>query len=108
MITGKCTTHENPDLWFPETPPFRPSKAVLTQIAEDVKEASALCRQCPSRLECLEEGMKPENLPHGIWGGIMGGDRLISIGKSVEDYPIRSPEYAAIDLVHRLEPYLGG
>lgn len=32
---------------------------------------------CPmkARLLCLDEGLKPENIPHGIWGGYTEAER---------------------------------
>lgn len=77
---GKCATHPNPDLWFPEQPQGRPTNAKRKLLADKVMLAISICNRCPIKNECLAEGMKPENLEHGIWGGVMAGDRILLSG----------------------------
>ena len=106
MITGICTTHDNPDLWYPEVPMGRPTESKNRMLALQVSEAVSLCNQCPSQSSCLEFGMKPEDLSHGIWGGKIAGQRVIDSGINVEELNIQSDEYKAVEFYKRLEPYL--
>ena len=43
-----------------------------------------------TRLACLREGMKPENLPFGIWGGHTEAERQI-IHKGIQSRQRRQP-----------------
>lgn len=79
-MKGSCSTHPNPDLWFPEQPQGRPSNAKRKLLANKVMLAIAICEGCPVKEACLAEGMKPENLEHGIWGGLMAGERILLSG----------------------------
>ena len=79
-MIGLCTGHPNPDLWFPEQPQGRPSNAKRKQLAEQVMLALAICHECPIRQQCLDEGMRPENIEHGIWGGLLAGERILIAG----------------------------
>ena len=79
-MIGLCTGHPNPDLWYPEQPQGRPSNAKRKQLAEQVMLALAICQECPVRQQCLDEGMRPENLDYGIWGGLMAGERIVLSG----------------------------
>lgn len=45
-------------------------------LVPEIKRAISICNACPKQKECLEEGLKPINLAHGIWGGILAGDRI--------------------------------
>jgi hypothetical protein len=69
-------------MWFPEEQPLqrkggRPSRANHQRQIENAIKAIAICSYCPTRARCLEEGMKEENIEHGIWGGMLAGDRII-------------------------------
>lgn len=77
-MIGLCSTHPNPDLWFPESAinQGRPSRKQHQTMVENAIEAMEICLECPIRARCLEEGMKEENIEHGIWGGILAGDRI--------------------------------
>lgn len=77
MIRGNCTDDENPDAWFPEATVGNPGPAKTLALVAEVKYAIALCNSCPKQEECLEEGMKPKNLPYGIWGGKLAGQRIL-------------------------------
>lgn len=80
-MNGLCSTHPNPDLWFPEESPSqrgsgRPSRAQHKQMVENALLAVAICQECPVRAKCLELGMSEENIEHGIWGGLLAGERI--------------------------------
>jgi hypothetical protein len=105
-MNGNCTGHQDPDMWFPEMPPNRPSVAGTAILAQRVNEAVSLCNSCPSQVECDSEGSKPENLPYGIWGGVLAGQRLLELGIKREELPNWAPETSAIDLYNRLSPWL--
>ena len=77
---GTCASHPSPDLWFPEQPQGRPSNAKRKALANRVMLAIAICDGCPIKQACLDEGMKMENIEHGIWGGMMAGDRILKAG----------------------------
>ncbi len=79
-MKGTCSTHPNPDLWFPEQPAGKPTNAKRKLLADKVMIAIGICNGCPVKEQCLAEGMKPENLEHGIWGGTLPGDRIIASG----------------------------
>ena len=40
-------------------------------------ERLSICKNCPMKKPCFDEGMKPENIPHGIWGGTLAGERIL-------------------------------
>ena len=48
----------------------------IEKLVESIGIAVDLCNSCPAKEACLQEGMQPNDLPFGIWGGILGGDRL--------------------------------
>jgi hypothetical protein len=80
-MIGLCSTHPNPDMWFPEELPHqrkggRPTRAQHRLMIDNAITAIAICMSCPVRARCLEEGMKEENIEHGIWGGMLAGDRI--------------------------------
>lgn len=77
---GLCSKHPNPDLWFPEQPQGRPTNAKRKLVASKVRLALSICDSCPIKAECLDEGMKPENIEHGIWGGMLAGERILAAG----------------------------
>lgn len=90
MNRGNCAGDENPDYWYPELPTNRVSKAKLEVLTKQTNYALKLCSTCPIKDECLQEGMKTEqmrgsvvgwgNLPFGIWGGTMPYERLEMVG----------------------------
>lgn len=77
MIRGNCTEDENPDAWFPEIPRGRPSQSSIQALGIEISRAIALCNSCHNQNECLDEGMEPKNLPYGIWGGKLAGERML-------------------------------
>lgn len=78
-MIGLCSSHPNPDMWFPEgqVNVGRPTRKAHRIMVENAIEAMAICRECPVRARCLEQGMRDENIEHGIWGGMLAGDRII-------------------------------
>lgn len=52
---GLCSTHPNPELWFPE-------RGAATEPAK------AICRACPVQTDCLTYAIT-NGEKHGIWGG---------------------------------------
>ena len=70
---GNCYGDENPDAWFPEIPQGRRSERSIVNLVAETRRAIVLCNSCPKQAECLDEGMKPKNLPYGIWGGKLAG-----------------------------------
>ena len=93
-----CSDPERQDDWFiPERAPLAPEdeaeiragfddekladKAVADKVAElksKRRKAIQSCHfDCPmkARLLCLDEGLKPINLEHGIWGGYVESER---------------------------------
>ena len=81
MIRGNCTGDANPDAWFPEVGQGMPTPSRLIPLGKETGRAIALCNSCPKQEECLGEGMKPKNLPFGIWGGMLAGERVMMTGK---------------------------
>jgi len=78
-MIGLCTTHEDPDLWYPEGEQSvgRPNRYAHVRKVERALTAIAICNSCPTRPACLTEGMKEENIEHGIWGGLLAGERIL-------------------------------
>jgi WhiB family redox-sensing transcriptional regulator len=53
--TLPCRSHDNPDLWFAESP-------------AELELAKQLCADCPIRLACLDSALSRQE-PWGVWGG---------------------------------------
>lgn len=87
-MNGLCTGHSDPDLWFSDTLETRGSgrapKAAHEAMLERAQQALAICSKCPIIKECLEEGMKSENIDNGIWGGTLSGERLLMRLKNIQ------------------------
>jgi len=105
-MNGNCTGHSDPDMWFPELPPHRPSMGTTISLALQVNEAISLCKSCPAMIECGSEGDKPENRAYGIWGGVLAGERLLASGIKRDELPNWAPETSAIDLFNHLSPWM--
>ena len=103
---GKGPCKVNPDLWYTELPQGKPTINTVSATAEKVKLAISICNDCPAKWKCEEEGMKPENLLHGIWGGMMAGERLIESGAKMQDYSKDSDEWKAITFALRMIPWV--
>ena len=87
QLRGNCTTDENPDAWFPTIPPTGGNiQTIMRNLAPEVRYAIGLCSTCPVSKTCLEEGMKPENLAYGIWGGLLPAQRIAIAKEKGIDY----------------------
>jgi len=91
-MEGLCTTHGEPDLWFSDVPEsIRDTGRLTIKEKQDTVAraivALSICNKCDVKAACLTEGMKPENIEHGIWGGTMSGERILlaSISTNRED-----------------------
>jgi hypothetical protein len=68
---GNCNQHPDPDLWHYENSVHADEQQL--QVLRSV-EAISLCRICPVKQQCLEEGMNSRNIEFlGGWGTIWGG-----------------------------------
>jgi len=70
-MEGLCKGDVNPDLWFSNT-------------LNNVMRALTICSYCPATKACKAEGMKPENIDHGVWGGTLSGERLLEAGEPLD------------------------
>lgn len=89
-MNGLCRSHDNPDLWFSDTiesdKQGRPSKVEVATAIRNSRQALAICKACPVKAECLAEGMQPENIEYGIWGGTLSGERLLLAGMTINSH----------------------
>jgi hypothetical protein len=102
-IIGKCTGDSNPDAWYPEVGRGQPAPKRMMPLVKEANRAIALCNSCPRQEECLDEGMKPENLSFGIWGGMLAGERVIMTGKKFNKL---SDEGRALVSYRALKPWI--
>ena len=72
----------------PEVGRGRPTPSRLIPLGKEAGRAIALCNSCPKQEECLDEGMKPENLAFGIWGGMLAGQRIAMAKEQGLDYRV--------------------
>lgn len=105
-LQGACKDSENPDLWFPDIGRGFGYQERLEQTARECNVAMSICKYCPVKTECLEEGMKFENRSWGIWGGLMAGERLIMAGELPDSHHYQTPQGQALNMLNRLRPYL--
>lgn len=87
QVRGLCTGSSDPELWFSDTLETgqrgRPiSKEVKANMIARTIAAISICSICPSKQACLVEGMKPQNIDYGVWGGTLPGERLLNAGRS--------------------------
>jgi hypothetical protein len=83
-LVGLCTGNPDPDLWFSDSS-YGTERALKATREKDVARALvalSICSICPIQKECLAEGMKPQNIEFGIWGGKLPGERLVLSGRS--------------------------
>jgi len=85
---GNCYGDDNPDAWFPEVKRGAPAPAKLRTLASEMSRAIGLCNTCPRQEACLKEGMEPKNLPYGIWGGKLAGQRILMADEQGIDYMV--------------------
>lgn len=76
VLIGSCTGHKNPDLWYLNLPRGKASDRQKKVFLERVERTRTICNGCPIKLTCQVEGMKPENLSFGMWGGLLAGERI--------------------------------
>lgn len=111
MSQHNTPCHDNPDMWFREFP-ANASDETKHRVLVDVKNAVRICETCPVATQCRTEGMKEDNLYHGIWGGLLSGERLLMSGITVPppDNPNRERNTqevrAAYNLLYSIKPYL--
>jgi hypothetical protein len=106
QLIGECTNDLNADYWFPEFDNGRPSIAKQQALVESIKYAVELCNICPIKERCLEEGMKLENLSHGIWGGLLAGERIESLNGNYDNNGIQTDVAKALSFYERMQPLL--
>ena len=74
--TVECRQYD-PDTWFiDDKHPLDETDIALLTLALTV------CNRCPLRLECLALGLKDEDMPFGIWGGTLPGERYLMTGNT--------------------------
>jgi len=105
-IVGNCTNSADPDIWFPEFTAGTPHPTTVQHVAYQVNYALSECATCPAKESCLDEGMRPENLAYGIWGGLLAGERLALIGHSPDEFYEGDAEKIAFNVLKRVRPLL--
>ncbi|MFZ0187093.1 MAG: WhiB family transcriptional regulator [Streptosporangiaceae bacterium] len=76
-LAGPLPCRQDPRLWFSETP-------------ADLERAKALCRTCPLRMPCLA-GATERGEPHGVWGGEIFSQGVITAQKRPRGRPPKKP-----------------
>jgi len=108
-IVGLCSSKEfDPNLWWNDYPDTetngRATKAEMNKSIKDSRLALRICDRCPSKSACLDEGMRPENLEWGIWGGLTSGERLASANAvGASDYRRHKVRFAGLNRAGRLK-----
>lgn len=69
-VEASCDHETHPDDWFED-----PGAGYATAPFWRSQRARARCFQCPVRMACFEEGLKDENIEHGIRGGFTVSQR---------------------------------
>jgi hypothetical protein len=89
QISGACTGHDDPDLWFSDTTDSVGSGRLPKDIGEKMVSRSlialAICKNCPIQEQCLQEGLRDENIDNGIWGGKLSGERIQMTRSNIRD-----------------------
>jgi hypothetical protein len=67
---ANCAGTQEPDAWFPNMQYMTNEDLVITEMA------LRICDRCEIKTECLIVGMEEEELRHGIWGGLLPGERI--------------------------------
>lgn len=101
---GNCTGSPTPDDWYPEMGSGPVTQKRLDTFKAKVQSTIDLCNSCPIKDACLEQGMLPENLQYGIWGGKLAGQRMNMAGFTKDDF---QSEYSDISRAFRLLDTLG-
>jgi len=76
------------------------------EIRFGAERAIALCNECPFKEVCLEEGMEPDNVRWGIWGGLTAGERLMLAGIDAKNAEYNTEEAIAWRMTTFLLPHL--
>jgi len=105
-IIGNCTGNGNPDAWFPEFAGGTVPRSRVDEVVYQVNYALSECATCPAKDRCLDDGMRPENLAHGIWGGLLAAERLAIVGHNPDEFYDGSAEKIAFNMLRRIEPLL--
>jgi len=96
MIVGSCSYDSMPDLWFAEgylsedrqgSPNLYEYNIALVQTMEAIR----ICNSCEVMLQCREAGMSEK---HGVWGGLMAGERIVERGDTIDKHNISSVRFA--------------
>lgn len=101
-LIGNCTYSETPDDWYPEFGGGVISKKRLSNFKEKIDAVIALCNSCPVKDECLAQGMTRDNLPYGIWGGKLAGQRLLAAGFTKDEFQSDTEIGRAFKLIEML------
>jgi WhiB family transcriptional regulator, redox-sensing transcriptional regulator len=80
-MTEAACRDEDPELFFPVS-----AKGAST---EQIRDATAICRQCGVQAECLRYALV-NHVRHGIWGGRTEQERLI-MTRVRRGHRLRSP-----------------
>jgi hypothetical protein len=88
QLQGLCTGSSDPELWFSDTADQINGKGkrlepeVKARMVARTLAAISICSICPIKEACLAEGMKPQNIDFGVWGGTLPGERLAMTTRS--------------------------
>jgi hypothetical protein len=82
------------------------TRTKMQALSNNTKQAIQICDTCPIKTQCLEEGMKEENISYGVWGGLMAGERLMSTGKTKDDYTKTTEQWKALYFLERVKEYI--
>ncbi len=88
QLQGLCTGSSDPELWFSDTADQMNGKGkrlepeVKARMVARTLAAISICSICPIKEACLAEGMKPQNIDFGVWGGTLPGERLAMTTRS--------------------------
>ena len=88
LSKGSCVGSDDPDMWFagevditdPNSSVNANSQATKLEVDKAIK-ALSICKNCPTKDDCLELGKHGQQLYFGIYGGTMPGERLAMMGK---------------------------
>lgn len=92
ISNGLCVKHDDPDLWFAGEVDLTDanssvnanSQATKLEVEKAIK-ALSICKNCPAKDNCLELGKRGDQLYFGIYGGMMAGERLLMVGRSMKN-----------------------
>lgn len=98
----------DPDKWFRGiTHGGAMSQDTIDHMVSDLEVAIGICQNhCPVKDRCKELGMRDENLEHGVWGGMLAGERLMEAGWEFEDTTPGSEKHLAFVLLGYVRPEL--